>query len=174
MSVLGALSSGLIPHEGEESVMFLLRGAVVGSLAVLLLAIVGCKESGPTVYPVTGKVTMDNKPLTDVRVEFYPVDNDSTKHASGNVDEQGVYTLRSGAEGKEGAQPGKYKVYLSPVAAEVTEGGTYGNQQGGPGGQSSGPPMPKLTFPQQWSQPASTPLEVEVKEQSNTIDIEVK
>jgi hypothetical protein len=138
---------------------------------------VGCKDGGPKVYPVTGTVTMDSKPLTNVIVQFSPIDNDGGKTASGQVDAQGKYTLYSGNEGRAGAQPGKYKVYLTakvpdmgPPSNDASKG--YGPMKGG--GSGSVMPQAEITFPQAWSQPTTTPLEVEVKQQDNTINIEVK
>jgi hypothetical protein len=155
-------------------VRFMRSLALTGLLVATAALLSGCSESGPKTYPVTGQVTMNGAALTGVNVQFYPVDGTASKFASGKVDAQGNYKLSSGAEGKEGAQPGKYKVYLTPEAAAAVAGQTYGGNTGGAQG-SGGPPKIELNFPEAWSQPSSTPMDnVEVKEQSNTIDIEVK
>ena len=69
----------------------------------------GCGQ-GETLVPVTGKVTIDGKPLGTGSVTFEPDSSKGTKAqvAAGEIDAQGNYKLMSG--GKEGAAPGWYKV----------------------------------------------------------------
>ncbi|GIW94117.1 MAG: hypothetical protein KatS3mg110_2158 [Pirellulaceae bacterium] len=144
-------------------------------LGFSLALLAGCnRQTGPKVYPVSGQVTMNGQPVTDVVVNFMPVDNDPAKMASGQVDSSGNYQLRSGSQGSPGAQPGRYKVYLTPVAPVPTEGQSYGGQNPAAGGQSAGPPTAGSNLPQPWLSAATTPLEVEVKPESNTINIDVK
>jgi hypothetical protein len=117
---------------------------------------------------------MNGQPLTDVVVNFAPVDGDPAKMASGQVDSSGKYTLRSGSEGRSGAQPGRYKVYLTPTAPVPQEGQSYGG--GGPAapGESAGPPQAGSNIPQNWRSASTTPFEVEVQAKPNEINIEVK
>ena len=82
--------------------------------AVLLAALIaaGCGKSGPTLYPVTGKVTgADGKPLEHATVVFHPVgaaDPDAIK-PRGKVGPDGTFTLTTHTAG-DGAPPGEYKV----------------------------------------------------------------
>ena len=85
----------------------------------LLVALHGCDSSGMKYAPVTGKVTMDGKPLAKVSVVFSPVPKPGSQiagdTAGGLTDENGQYTLKtSTANGlKDGAQVGKHNVRIS-------------------------------------------------------------
>lgn len=142
---------------------------------LLVAGVLGCRgDTGPKVYPVKGQVTLNGQPLTDVIVNFSPIDGDPAKMASGQVDASGNYSLRSGPQGKEGAPPGRYKVYLTPVAPTPQEGQSYGGSGPQTPGESAGPPQATTNIPQQWLSAASTPFEAEVKAEPNTIPIDVK
>ncbi len=161
----------------RKEVPFLnLRREILCTVVAVAVGLVGCRgETGPQVYPVSGQVTFNGQPVTDVIVNFMPTDNDPAKMASGQVDSSGNYTLRSGSQGRPGAQPGRYKVYLTPVATMPAEGQSYGGQAPAGAGQSAGPPqMTAGNLPQAWLSAATSPLEVEVKAQENSIPIEIK
>ncbi|MGN6135261.1 MAG: carboxypeptidase-like regulatory domain-containing protein [Aureliella sp.] len=82
------------------------------ALALLaLVALVGC-DSGPSVNPVTGKVTLDGKPIGGAVITFQPVEGGTGKPATGTTDENGVYTLTDmrDKETGRGAEAGDYKV----------------------------------------------------------------
>jgi hypothetical protein len=70
--------------------------------------------------PVTGKVTMDGKPLAKVSVMFSPLPKPGSdiagNTAGGVTDENGQYTLKTSTPDgglKDGAQVGKHKVRIS-------------------------------------------------------------
>src|SRR5262245_27445820 len=84
----------------------------------LLVAAQGC-GGGVKFAPVSGKVTMDGKPMAGVNVYFIPLPKPGSdiagNSAGGVTDENGQYTLKTSTpEGlKDGAQVGKHKVSIS-------------------------------------------------------------
>jgi hypothetical protein len=73
-----------------------------------LFAVAGC---GQKVVEVSGKATVDGKPLTKGVIFFAPdKDNSLQTIPSGAVDDNGTYHLSTG--GKAGAPLGWYKVYV--------------------------------------------------------------
>lgn len=78
----------------------------------LSTALAGCGSKGPTLYPVTGKVTAaDGKPLEHATVVFHPVDSSDPNAVKprGKVGADGTFTLTTHAAG-DGAPPGEYRV----------------------------------------------------------------
>lgn len=74
-----------------------------------LSMIVGCGESGPSLGKVTGKVTLDGKPLPNAIVSFVP--EDGRRSSSAMTNDQGVYTLAY--IDQAGAVIGKHKVSIT-------------------------------------------------------------
>lgn len=140
-------------------------------LAVLPLGIAGCGESGPPkakVYSVTGKVTGGSGDLTGCLIIFHPVDPKETS-ASGTIKEGGAYSLEA-ADGRRGCPAGQYKVTLQMTQEAVKEAmmKTMGSgQTGPPAGMDTG------LFPEKYSNVETTDKMVEVKEETNTIDIQL-
>src|SRR5262245_48110528 len=97
-------------------------GFSVRALAGLLLALAlvaagavlpGCGGPAEEFFPVTGQVTLDGKPLKVGSVSFRPDaarGNASLHHPTGEIDDQGRYTLVT--VGRKGAPPGWYKVLV--------------------------------------------------------------
>jgi hypothetical protein len=100
------------------------RGRSRGRLGALLLCAAaagglgGCRQGGPALFPVEGKVLLDGKPLrvdgTKGRtgyVVFYPDaarGNPSREEPRGEIDAEGNYRVLTGL--RPGAPPGWYKV----------------------------------------------------------------
>src|SRR4051812_13406743 len=84
------------------------------SILAVLLVLSGCKKDETESFlPVTGKVTLDGKPLTVGTVSFRPDvtrGNTSMHIPTGEIDAQGNYTLVTIR--KNGAPPGWYKVLV--------------------------------------------------------------
>jgi len=81
-------------------------------LGVILAAgLLGCGASSGDV-PVTGTVTLDEKPLADAVVTFYPVGNTAGLGGAGRTGPDGKYTLTP-ARGGGGLPPGEYTVVIS-------------------------------------------------------------
>ena len=78
-------------------------------LVVLLLAFVcGC---GSQTMPVSGVVTLDEKPLAGVRVIFTPAEG-GRRNSVGTTDETGAYSLNYTIR-DSGSLVGQYKVSIS-------------------------------------------------------------
>jgi hypothetical protein len=82
----------------------------------LFCGIAGCGESGPTLAPVKGKVTMGGQPLKNVDVIFQP--EQGGQPAIGKTDDSGSYSVFTA--GKAGAMPGKHKVAITSAPDPVT------------------------------------------------------
>ncbi len=79
----------------------------LGSVGLLLLAVVtGCSK-GPAVAPVEGTVTQDGRPLVRAMVEFQP---DSGAPSYGETDDDGHYEIQYQVDrmgrSKQGLSPG--------------------------------------------------------------------
>jgi hypothetical protein len=114
-------------------------------LSLLLLAGCGAHESA-----VTGKVTIDDAPLTSGTVAFYPQGGGAA--AYGSIQSDGTYTLETGAAG--GLAAG---VYVVTVVATT-------------------PPQPgyqfgKLLTPLRYNKVDTSDLKFTVKPGSNKIDL---
>jgi len=100
----------------------------VGLLLVLLLPLSCGKKAGLPLAPVSGRITMDKKPLAKAQVRFQPA-NPQTDPALcpesyGETDEQGNYSLKPvGARANEqGAVVGNHIVQVSIFERESPTG----------------------------------------------------
>lgn len=143
---------------------------------VLLLGcalLAGCANK-PTLAEVKGRVTLNGKPLGNVRVDFHPDPDMGTSGggSTGNTDGEGNFTLKFG-DGRSGAIVGHHRVILSDLD-------TYGNVFVGRGDyRTEDPKGPKETpkqarFPQQYGDLAQTPVKFEVKPGMESVTIDVK
>jgi hypothetical protein len=97
----------VIVPEGEA----MLPTARVSLLPLLLVAVAGC-DSGPEVYPVSGTVSFNDKPVEGANVAFMPVAEQGVA-AAGKTDADGRFELQMGEE--PGAQEGQYKVVVQLI-----------------------------------------------------------
>lgn len=138
--------------------------------AVCLLTLAGCGDGDnkPKLYSVKGKVTVAGKPLTDCTIMFGSAD-EKARGYNGKLDANGEYELSDPQDGKKGAAVGKYKVTLQ-VAPEVA----FKAMQAPAGGaEGTGSPVAATSFPKEYSAGETTPKVVEVKAESQTINIEI-
>jgi hypothetical protein len=115
---MGTLACPMVGQRGGRSSMWL--ACLLG--AVVVLSAIGCGESGPLLYPVSGTVRFDGKPLPQVGVSFFAdasKGNDSGHIAAAAADVDGRFTLSTVAE--SGAPPGWYKVVVSPYTPGPVE-----------------------------------------------------
>ena len=86
-------------------------------LFLLPLLAAGC--GGGSHAPVSGKVTLDNKPLANAAITFQPVASQGSEAAglssSAITDANGQFTLKC-ADGKAGAVVGKHRVSITTLA----------------------------------------------------------
>lgn len=137
-------------------------------LAGLVCLIIGCGPGGPVkpkLYPVTGKLTIGGKPAADITVQFSAVGSSGTGY-SGKTNASGDFTLSDPQDQQAGAAAGKYKIVLQ-LAPEAAMKAMMSGAQKGPGGVSTG------AFPDEYKSPETSPKEVEVKAESQTINIEI-
>ena len=149
------------------------RVAIVPVLVGLLL-LAGCP--GPkkaSVYSVTGKVTVEGKPLTGCVIGFSPVGTGST--ASAAIGPDGSYKWSTDG-GRQGALPGKYKVYFAP-GQEMMQMMMKEQMMGGPpaGGVTEKQTAPKFKapYPESYGDAATSPKEVTVEAKPNVFDIAI-
>jgi len=120
----------------------------VGCLGLLLVC--GC--DGIECFPVSGKVTLDGRPLPDAAVSFMP-DDEHGIPSLGVTDSNGVYTLRQTAE-LAGAPAGKYTVRITTF------------REGRP---EADPPVPGVPEKVPAEYNVRTKLAAEVKPEENVI-----
>jgi hypothetical protein len=130
---------------------------LMGLAAACLLA--GCgKGDRPELGYVSGKVTMDDKPMADVWVMFNPQGGGRT--SIGRTDQDGEYELMY-LEGAKGANFGTHKVVIV----------TFNEDEAEEMRSSTGEPI-KEPIPAQYN--TQTTLTAEVKEGDQVIDFALK
>lgn len=86
-------------------------------LGVVSLVVLGCRSREYSVAPVSGKVTLDGKPLVGAAVMFQPSAQGKNINPGpgsyGITDAEGRYTLVLIGEESKGAAVGKHKVRIS-------------------------------------------------------------
>jgi len=138
---------------------------LIGISIVIALGIitVGC-DGGIAVQPVKGKLLLEGNPAPEnTRVNFTPVGEGLA--ASGVVDAEGNYELFSGSDGLPGAVVGTYKVSVTADASSADY--MDASPRGGVPGVVTGP------FPKEYTSEFTTPIQKDVVEGENTIDIEI-
>ena len=91
-----------------------LRAGSFTALLIVLVGMAGCQDPPTPTVPVSGKVTVDKKPLTTGVVTYYPdagKGNNSKESAVGAIGADGTYKLST--NGRDGAPVGWYKVTVS-------------------------------------------------------------
>ena len=141
------------------------------SFSILLLVSVGCGPGKPSLYPVSGKVTIEGKSLANVGIYFIST-TDKAQNYSGTIGADGSYSLSDPQDQRAGAQPGKYKVVLQ-LTGEALQKAQMGAMTQPQGGGASAPPEIAVPFPPEFTSAETSPQEVEVKPQSNTINITI-
>jgi hypothetical protein len=100
-----------------------MRGRLV--VLGLGLALLTSCESKPKFAPLSGRVTLDGKPLAGGYVYFQPIAPEGSAFAaasgsSGKTNENGEYSLK-GPNGEDGAWVGRHKVMIDAHASKVGE-----------------------------------------------------
>ncbi len=160
-----------------------LRALLVVLTGAALSSVFGCGDDGLSRrYSVTGKVTYKGEPVQKGKISFSPEDS-AGRGASGDI-ENGSYSLTTQDPG-DGALPGKYKVVVDTrqvdeallksetekfAAKRKIEGLKVIPQEV----QAKVLSQTKSLTPTKYMSSQSTPLTVEVKAESNTIDIKLE
>lgn len=100
------------------------RLAFLSCSVALTLGLIGC-GGGPTgidpnLVKVTGKVTIDGKPLTSGEISYVSVDTPGVGVGS-TIDSSGNYALAQSVSAK-GALPGNYKIIVNALAGAPAMG----------------------------------------------------
>lgn len=130
-----------------------------GRAAVVLL-LCGAAGCGPALYPVHGKVTLeDGTPVSGGMVVFEKQEGGKTVMARGEIGADGSYQLSTYRPG-DGAPPGHYRVLVSPKFDPTA----IDNPQA----------ANSLPFDARYSEFGTSGLEYEVKPGTNEFPIPVK
>lgn len=132
------------------------------------MLLVGCGTPGIDVKlaPVTGVVTKEGKPLSDVKVMLESRDPSSkAPMLFGVTNAEGRYEITTSA-GEKGAPAGLYKVYLTQVEAPASF--DYAKPSAG------GPKKNTDLIPANYQSPNTTELSVDVSASGATYDIAVR
>ncbi|MEZ6060071.1 MAG: hypothetical protein R3C19_06900 [Planctomycetaceae bacterium] len=144
-----------------------MRAMSVSSLAFALAAffVIGCGESRKSAS-VTGKVTLNGAPVSDVVVLFQPAGAVGSKETDlgmgsyGKTDRDGNFTMLFSDNDSEGAMIGEHSVTIQ----ELTPEGQEDNDAGGIGEETSS------RIPQQWGNASKR---YSVKEGDNEANFEL-
>jgi len=87
-------------------------------LAAMTVSFSGCGSDQPTLVEVTGRVTMQGKPLTAGSIHLTPADTNDFQadQPSSLLELDGSFTIKTFPYG-EGVPPGQYQVTLAPALA---------------------------------------------------------
>jgi hypothetical protein len=97
------------------------NGGLIAACGLLALVSVGCGDKGPKLYPATGTVTYEGKPLADASILFVP---QGGRPSIGTTDASGKFSMTT--NGKPGVPAGTYSVTISKSTAPAAAGGTGG------------------------------------------------
>ena len=142
------------------------RPAILAAGLVALLG--GCGQTDPSLVPVTGTVTVNERPLANATVTFIPKDVTPGFGGTGKTDGSGKYTLLGSRDNAPAIPPGEYRVAVSkrlmPDGSEV------------PANENTPPMMSpaRESLPVGYSNPATTQLTATVKPGGGPIDFPLK
>jgi len=161
----------------------LLKRSLFAFLAVSLVALAGCGEDGPSLNPVTGKVTKGGQPVEKVLVTFSPESGKGIS-STGQTGADGRFILIA-QTGKAGAPAGSYKVTITSIDAGGNTGGGTGptdwskmaaDREASMRGSKDGAPVAKAKeekVPPEYTDPTKTPFKYEVKAGNNDFDLPI-
>lgn len=129
-------------------------------LSALVLVPMGCGSSFKTV-PVSGRVTLDDKPVANAGVLYIP--NGPGPTARAMTDQEGRYKLMTGK--LEGTAPGSYRVAV--MRDEVSGVGVDADGLETAPGQGT----VKRGLPSRYADPKTTPLEMTIDAARNNADL---
>lgn len=154
-------------------------------VAPALIAVVGCSDDGiGKRYPVTGSVSYNGKPVAKAGIALVPKGSNSGGQGANGTVENGqivsVTTLNPG----DGALPGEYVVTVTARDVDTAKAQAEGNeaaQKHGMGKMAMVPPemlakagnAAKSTLPTKYESPATSTLNVTIKEEKNSLDLKL-
>ena len=126
LSTSSTAATNVLGLGGLIACLWKLRNQLCEPATVLfLVGLAGCGSPGPysgTLYPVKGQVLLaDGQPLTGGSVQFIPARGGLP--ASGTIEIDGTFSLKSLKTREEGAAPSEYKVRIEPPSALLAKKG---------------------------------------------------
>jgi hypothetical protein len=103
------------------------------ALVLVLVLALGCGD-GKKFVPVSGKVTLNGRPLPGATVSFQPLApagsvNAPAPGSAGKTDANGEYTLKV-STGQNGAWVGKHRVEITLLSPQIGEGDERRSRRG--------------------------------------------
>ena len=120
------------------------------AIFAVALFVAGCRSGELPTAPISGKVLVDNQPLSTGSVYFSPVSGG--KGATGKIQEDGTFVLTTYRDG-DGAILGEHQVGISAVLP-------IGSQDGPPGNA-------RPLIPMRYASPGSSKLTCKVTEEGD-------
>jgi hypothetical protein len=152
--------------------MKLCKAALCFGYLSTLIFIAGCGQDGvegrPKLYPASGVVTYQGKPVAGATVTFFP-ENQQLPSASAKTNANGKYVLQT-FEADDGVVAGPHKVSIMKWEIEAFQV----NEDEGDANFKPAPP-PKALVPANYANPGTSKLQATVEEsRSNTFDFDLK
>ena len=119
----------------------------------------GCGKANPSLVPVSGRVTLDDKPLSEVVVTFSPIGATQGNGALGATAAEGQFTLTD-VRGNAGVRVGEYRVSLYPTPV--------GNPNDDPADVVS---TGAVSVPAMYLNPSQSPLRATVPPGGGTVEV---
>ncbi len=148
-------------------------------LGVAAVMPAGCQR-GPRFVPVEGTVTFGGKPLAGAIVEFYPEPGTvGPRSRSEATDAAGHYRLRGVRDGTEGAVVGSHRVCVLDVRNQIALLSSNALNRLPQETQKKVARLKQAEaaspqIPPHYSHQKETPLRVEVRPETQVIDLEIK
>jgi hypothetical protein len=154
-----------VRSKGTELVAFASERRLMGLAFVTCIAILGtgCRPAGEPLLPVSGRITLDGRPLPRGSVTLRSEPTGATWHQpTGTIDKPGEYVVYT--NGRPGAPAGSYRVTVFATETTTAADGT------------AHPGLPKSLIPLRYNQPEQSPLRLTVatKPPPNGYDLELK
>ncbi len=154
-----------------------LRHGLIAAAICTSLCLAGCGGANIRLVPVSGTVSMDEKPLANKTVRFQPEPGTPGHGGGATTDAQGNYTAIALVPGStkdfKGLAPGNYRVTV--VERMFPEGLAVQGKSAEPEvavGPVASPSVKEL--PTIYSRPESTPLSITISEQGGKVDIRLE
>ncbi len=123
-----------------------------GGVGGLVLLVAGCRQAGPEIGRVTGRVSLNGEPTAGLMVEFQPTESGSP--SIGYTDDSGRYELQFTQH--------RWGAMLGPHAVKIDWDYDPGSEE----------PPPPLKIPDRYHR--ATELRAEVESGSNTFDFDLE
>ena len=145
-------------------------------LTLLVFVAVGCSSNGPPLAPVSGRVTVDGKPLAGKTLKFVPEPGTPGQGAGATTNANGEYSLLAARPGstrdEAGAPPGAYRVVvvepMFPIDLPVQDAN---DPKAAPAVGPGAPARKKQEIPAAYTKAETTPLRAEVPAAGGTINL---